>query len=355
LIPADDRLMKVFRKRKDQKMTREGACNPIWVFAEQAEGQIQDVSLQLVGKARELARALNTTVEVILLGCGMKDQVQFLFAAGADRIYLGDAPVLKWYEPEIYTQMIVSLAEEKKPEIMLIGSTCTGRELAPMVAARLKTGLTAHCIDLLINETRILEQWIPAYGGLISIICPKNRPQMATVARGVFPRPTMDENRHGDVVMLDIPTNIPGRIQTLQVVRREPETVPLESAAIVVAGGVGAGNEEGWRQIAALARALHAALGCTRPVVDEGWAGHETMIGQSGKMVSPELYIGIGLSGELQHLIGVVSAKVMVAVNKDARSPVFEQVDYGIVEDCRTFVPLLIEKINVYRSRQAGA
>ncbi len=333
-------------------MTREDARSPIWVFAEQAEGQVQDVSLQLVGRACELARALNTTVEVILLGDGMKEQVHSLFAAGADRIYLGDAPVLAWYEPEIYTQMIVSLAEEKKPEIMLIGSTCTGRELAPMVAARLKTGLTAHCIDLLINETRILEQWIPAYGGLISIICPKHRPQMATVARGVFPRPTMEEKRCGDVVMLDIPTNIPERIQTLQVIRRKPETVPLESAAIVVAGGVGAGDEKGWRQIAALAEALHAALGCTRPVVDEGWAGHETMIGQSGKMVSPELYIGIGLSGELQHLIGVVGAKVMVAVNKDPKSPVFEQVDYGIVEDCRTFVPLLVEKINAYRSRR---
>ena len=335
-------------------MIKEDTCGPIWVFAEQEEGRIQDVSLQLVGKARALAGELNTTVEVILLGDRIKDQVQPLFAAGADRIYLGDAPTLLWYQPEIYTEIIVSHAEEKKPEILLIGSTHTGRELAPMVAARLKTGLTAHCIDLTINENQILEQWIPAYGGLISIICPKNRPQMATVARGVFPRPNMDETRHGDVVMLDIPTNIPGRIQTLQVVRRKQETMPLEAAAIVVAGGAGAGNEEGWRQIADLAQTLHAALGCTRPVVDEGWAGHETMIGQSGKMVNPELYIGIGLSGELQHLIGVVNAKVMVAVNKDAKSPVFEQVDHGIVEDCRTFVPLLIEKINAYRSRQAG-
>jgi electron transfer flavoprotein alpha subunit len=335
-------------------MIKEDTCGPIWVFAEQEEGRIQDVSLQLVGKARALAGELNTTVEVILLGDRIKDQVQPLFAAGADRIYLGDAPTLLWYQPEIYTEIIVSHAEEKKPEILLIGSTHTGRELAPMVAARLKTGLTAHCIDLTINENRILEQWIPAYGGLISIICPKNRPQMATVARGVFPRPNMDEKCHGDIVMLDIPTSIPGKIQTLQVVRREPETVPLESAAIVVAGGAGAGNAEVWRQIAMLAQTLHAALGCTRPVVDEGWAGHETMIGQSGKMVSPDLYIGIGLSGELQHLIGVVGAKVMVAVNKDAKSPVFEQVDYGIMEDCRTFVPLLIEKINAYRSRQAG-
>jgi electron transfer flavoprotein alpha subunit len=340
--------------QKDHKMTTDDVCGPIWVFAEQEEGRIQDVSLQLVSKARALADELNTIVEVILLGDGIKDQVQSLFAAGSDRVYLGDAPILAWYQPEIYTKIIVSLAEEKKPEIVLIGSTYTGRELAPMVAARLKTGLTAHCIDLAITENRILEQWIPAYGGLISIICPKNRPQMATVARGVFPRPPLDESRQGEVVLLDVPAEFEGRIQTLQVVRRKPETVPLESAAIVVAGGVGAGSEEGWQQIADLAQTLRAALGCTRPVVDEGWAGHETMIGQSGKMVCPELYIGIGLSGELQHLIGVVNAKVMVAVNKDARSPIFEQVDYGVVEDCRTFVPLLIEKINAYRSRHAG-
>ena len=336
-------------------MKKEDTCGPIWVFAEQEEGRIQDISLQLIGKAHALADELNTTLEVILLGDRIKDQVQPLFAAGTDRVYLGDAPTLSWYQPEIYTEIIVSLAEEKKPEIVLIGSTHAGRELAPMVAARLKTGLTAHCIDLTINENRILEQWIPAYGGLISITCPKNRPQMATVARGVFPRPHMDESRQGEVVLLEVPAEFEGRIQTLQVVRRKQETVPLESAAIVIAGGAGAGNEEGWRQIADLAQTLYAALGCTRPVVDEGWAGHETMIGQSGKMVSPELYIGIGLSGELQHLIGVVNAKVMVAVNKDARAPVFEQVDFGIVEDCRIFVPLLIEKINAYRSRRKGA
>jgi electron transfer flavoprotein alpha subunit len=332
-------------------MAMENTRGPVWVFAEQAEGRIQDVSLQLVGKARELAGALNVAVEVILLGDGMKDQIKFLFAAGADRVYLGDAPVLAWYQPEIYAGMIVSLAVEKNPEIMLIGSTCTGREMAPMVAARLKTGLTAHCIDLNINEDKILEQWIPAYGGLISIICPKNRPQMATAARGVFPKPSMDESRQGEVQLLEVPTEVAGRIQTLEVVRRKPESVPLESASTVVAGGVGAGDENGWRQIADLARTLNAALGCTRPVVDEGWVEHGMMIGQSGEMVSPELYIGIGLSGELQHLIGVVGARVMVAVNRDAKSPVFEQVDYGIVEDCRTFVPVLIEKVKEYQKK----
>jgi len=323
-------------------------CGPIWVFAEAAQGRLQDVSLQLIGKAHALSGVLNTGVEVILLGDKVKDHMPFLFAAGADKVYLGDDLALAWYQPKLYTEIIVTLAQEKKPEIFLIGSTCTGRELAPMVAARLKTGLTAHCIDLSINEEGILEQWIPAYGGLISIICPKNRPQMATAAKGVFPRPVMDDSRQGDCILLDIPAGFDGRIKTLQVVRMEAEAVPLESAAIVVAGGVGAGDEEGWRQIADLAQTLHAALGCTRPVVDEGWAEHETMIGQSGKMVSPELYIGIGLSGELQHLIGVAGAKVMVAINKDAKSPVFEQVDYGVVEDCRKFVPLLNEKIKAY-------
>ena len=330
-------------------MTTKSISGPVWVVAEQVDGRIQNVSLQLVGKARQLADELNASVEVVLLGQGMKDVVEPLFAAGADRVYLGDDPVLNWYHAETYTEMIVSLALKIQPEILLIGSTCTGRELAPLVAARLKTGLTAHCIDLKINDRRILEQWVPAYGGLMSIICPERRPQMATVASGVFPLPDMDESRRGELVMLKAPEAVFDRIRTLDVVRREPETVALESASIVVAGGIGAGDEDGWGQISDLARILNAALGCTRPVVDAGWAGHETMIGQSGKMVSPELYLGIGLSGDLQHLIGVVGARVMAAVNKDARAPVFEQVDYGIVADCREFVPLLIEKIRAYR------
>ena len=330
-------------------MTTKSISGPVWVAAEQVEGRIQNVSLQLVGKARQLADELDASVEVVLLGHGIKDRIEPLFAAGADRVYLGDDPLLNWYHAEIYTEMVVSLALKIKPEILLIGSTCTGRELAPLVAARLATGLTAHCIDLKINDRRILEQWVPAYGGLISIICPEKRPQMATAAGGVFPLPDMDESRQGELVLLEAPKAVSNRIRTLEVVRSEPETVALESASIVVAGGIGAGDEDGWRQISNLARILNAALGCTRPVVDAGWAGHETMIGQSGKMVSPELYLGIGLSGDLQHLIGVVGARVMAAVNKDARAPVFEQVDYGIVVDCREFVPLLIEKIRAYR------
>jgi electron transfer flavoprotein alpha subunit len=327
-------------------------CGPVWVVAEQIDCRILPVSLQLIGQARKLAKELNTSVETVILGDQMDKRVQELFAAGADRVYLGNAPELAFYQPEMYTEMVVKLAREHQPEIMLIGSTSMGSELAPLVAARLGTGLTAHCIDLIIDDNKILEQKIPAYGGLISIICPEKRPQMATIASGVFPHPELDESRTGEIAHLKIPNEISPRIQTLEIVREEPEGIPLESAPIVVAGGAGAGDIEGWRIIAGLSEILNAALGSTRPAVDEGWTELETMIGQSGKMVSPELYIGVGLSGELQHMVGIVGAKVMVAINNDPKAPVFEQVDYGIVDDCREFVPMLIEKIKEYQERK---
>ncbi len=175
---------------------------------------------------------------------------------------------------------------------------------------------------------------------------------MATVAQGVFPKPELDENRTGEVISLDILSDIPRRLQTLEVVREASDGISLESAPIVVAGGAGAGDPEGWDKIADLASTLNAALGSTRPVVDEGWADLETMIGQSGKMISPELYIGVGLSGEQQHMVGIVGARIMIAINNDGKSPVFEQVDLGIVDDCRKFVPELVKKIKEYQEQQ---
>jgi electron transfer flavoprotein alpha subunit len=326
--------------------------NPVWVIVDQMDCRVQNVSFQLIGRARKLADELRTCVEAVLLGDHIDDQASQLIAAGADRIYLGNSPELAFYEPELYTEVITTLARQRRPQIMLFGSTFMGRELAPLVAAFLKTGLTAHCIDLELNENGILEQKIPAYGGLLSIVCPEKRPQMATIAAGVFPNPERDAKRTGEIVPLDIPDNLPGRIKTLEVVRREPKGMSLETAAIIVAGGAGACDPVGWHKIADLASVLNAALGCTRPAVDEGWAGLETMIGQSGKMVSPKVYIGVGLSGELQHMVGIVGAQVMVAINNDAKSPVFEQVDYGIVDDCREFVPVLIEKIKEFKDKK---
>jgi electron transfer flavoprotein alpha subunit len=325
---------------------------PVWVIADQIDCRILSVSFQLVGQARKLADELNTSVEVVLLGDNIREQPQELISAGADRVYLGNYPELSFYHPELYTEIIARLAQAQQPQIMLLGSTSMGRELAPLVAARLKTGLTAHCIDLVLDDKSILEQKIPAYGGLLSIICPEKKPQMATVASGVFPKPAMDDSRTGEIVSLELPDNVDARVETLEVVIEESEGVDLESAPVIVAGGAGAGDSDGWQQIDELAKILSAALGCTRPAVDEGWAELETMIGQSGKMVSPECYIGVGLSGELQHMVGIVGAQIMVAVNNDAKSPVFEQVDFGVVDDCREFIPVLIQKIKAYKERQ---
>jgi electron transfer flavoprotein alpha subunit len=233
----------------------------VWVIAEQVDCHLQSVSLQLIGQARKLADQLGTSVEAILLGDNVEELVRQLIAAGADRVYLGNAIELEVYQPELYTEIVVSLAREHQPEIILIGSTDMGRELAPLVAARLKTGLTAHCIDFVLDKELILEQRIPAYGGLLSIVCPEKRPQMATAAKGVFPTPEPDDSRTGETMMIDIPTDLPDRIKTLEIIREEPEGVPLETASTIVAGGAGAGDREGWNDISELAAALNAALG----------------------------------------------------------------------------------------------
>jgi electron transfer flavoprotein alpha subunit len=332
-------------------MAIEYARGPVWVLAEQADGQLLSVSLQLMGHARTLADQLGVSAEAILLGNRVGDAARQLVAAGADRVYVGDAPHLAIYQPEAYTKIAVELAREHKPDILLLGSTPMGRELAPLVAARLETGLTAHCIDLVLDQNGILEQQVPAYGGLISIICPERRPQMATVAKGVFLNPELDESRVGEIVRLDIADEAFRNVQTLEIVREEPKGVPLETAQVVVTGGAGVGDAEGWQSIVELAQVLNAGLGSTRPIVDEGWTELATMIGQSGKMVSPTLYIGVALSGEQQHMVGITDAQVMIAINNNENAPVFEQVDLGVVDDCREFVPVLIRRIREIQTK----
>ncbi len=322
---------------------------PVWVIAEQDECRIETVSLQLLGKARELADELGVSCEAVLLGHGMQEAGRALISAGADRVFLADAESLRLYQPVLYTEIICSLAREHNPEIILIGSTCMGRELAPLVAARLKTGLAAHCTGLRHDENFNLKQQIPAYGGLMSILCPEKRPQMATVAGGVFKLPKMDDGRKGEIVSIPVPETSDMPVRTLEIVREPRAGVRLEDARTIVTGGAGTGGPEGWEKVRELAAALEAALGCTRPAVDEGWAALDIMIGQSGKMVSPEVYIGIGLSGEQQHMVGIVGARLMIAVNNDPKSPVFSQVDIGIVENCQDFLPVLIAKIREHR------
>jgi electron transfer flavoprotein alpha subunit len=319
--------------------------NPVWVIAEQDRGDIPPVCFEIVGQARKLAGELGAPLEVVILGDGIHKLAEMLFSAGADTVHLGNASEFEKYQSEIFTECIVSLAAEHNPQIILLGSTYMGREIAPLVAAKLGTGLTAHCMDLLLDENGLLEQQIPAYGGLMTIVCPEKYPQIATVARGVFPMPAMDEKTLGVILPVEPPRDLSIRVQTLEVVQIEPEGKPLESASIVVAGGAGAGSPEGWQEIQKLAETLNAGFGSTRPAVDEGWTDLETMIGQSGKIVNPELYIGVGLSGEQQHMVGITGAKIMIAINNDPKAPVFDQVDFGIIEDCRVFVPALVERL----------
>lgn len=326
------------------------AEGPVWVLAESDAGGVLRVSLELISHARKLAGSLQVDLEVIFLGVDLGDFTKDLFAAGADRVFVADDPSLAMYQPEIYSSILTVLAEQQKPSIFLIGSTWIGIELAPLIAAALGTGLTAHCTELFIDEDGNLEHRVPAYGGLLSIKCPEKRPQMATVAGGVFSIPEFDTSRSGEIVNLEIPDLQTQRVETLEIIREKSEGVPLESAQVIVAGGAGAGDIKGWQQIVGLAETLNAALGSTRPAVDEGWSTLDTMIGQSGKMVNPDIYIGIGLSGEQQHMVGITGAKVLFAINNDPNAPVFELVDFGAVDDCREFIPLLIEKIKDHQA-----
>ncbi len=328
--------------------------NPVWVFAERDSKGLLPVSLELVGCGRGLADELNTSLEVILLGEDLGEYTPKLIASGADQVYVWDDEQLACYQAELYVELIVSHAATVEPSIFLIGSTWVGIELAPLVAARLETGLTAHCIDLLLTPDGLLDQRVPAYGGVLSILCPEKRPQMATAAQGVFTIPDLNDERPGEVEFLDVPKSFKTRMENLEIVSEELEGVPLESASFIVAGGAGARDEAGWQQIDNLASALNAGLGSTRPAVDEGWTTLDTMIGQSGKMVSPEVYIGIGLSGEQQHMVGIVGAKVMMAINNDPKAPIFDQVDIGVVDDCREFLPVLLDRIKAYREERGS-
>ncbi len=325
------------------------AYGPVWVIAEQFDGHLQPVSLQLIGEARKLAGGLESPLQVVLLGENISALNSLLISAGAERVYSGDHPVFRDYHPQVFTNTIVGIARRYKPEIILLGSTFMGRELAPLLAASLGTGLSAHCIELELDENKNLVQKIPAYGGLMSIICPARRPQMATVAQGVFPAPRLEATRVGEIITIGAPEMRPSPLEILETVREAPRGVDLESALTVVAGGAGLDDDEGWKLVVELAQLLNAGLGSTRPAVDAGWTGIETMIGQSGKMVKPELYIGVGLSGEQQHMVGVISAKVMVAINNDPKSPVFKRVDLGIVADCKEFIPVFINQYKKFK------
>jgi len=324
----------------------------IWIFAEQRDGGLHTVGLELLSKAGELAEGAGASVTAVLLGSGVEPLAQVLVDHGADRVFVADDPLLKHYRVLPYASVLESMVRERGPSILLMGATAMGVELAPRVAARLQTGLSAHCIDLKLDEDGRLLQVVPGWeGGVVATIkCPDRLPQMATVMPGIM-RARPPEHRNGNItrVAVDLAgVNLGPEI--LEVSMEPPKGVPLEKAEVVVAGGWGIGGKEDWKMIEELAEVLNGAVGATRPAVDEGWAHEDCMIGQSGKTVRPALYIGIGISGVMHHIVGMDQSKNVIGINTDPSAEIFAVSDVIVVEDFRKIVPKLIEAIRARRS-----
>ncbi len=331
-----------------------GHNESVWVFAEQRDGKLASSSLEILGGGRRIADKLKTMLAAVLFGYDVKNLVKELLAYGADKVYIADDSLLFFYQSEIYSTTLADLIKRYKPEILLIGATVIGRDLAPRVAAKVNTGLTADCVNLDVNEGRQLLQLVPAFGGnvMATVICPKCRPQMATVRPGVMKSLERDESRHGQITKVNVKIrkeNI--KIKIIKVVKEKPKVLPIEGADVVVAGGWGVGSMENWKLVEELAEALGGAVGATRPAVDEKWALEDQMIGVGGKTVRPKLYIGVGISGALQHTLGIRDSKVIVAINKDPNAPIFKGADFGIVGDLLRIIPCLVNEIKEIHER----
>ena len=320
----------------------------VYVFVEQREGVIQNVGLELLGKARELADALNEKVYAMLLGHDLTTQAQECIAYGADTVLRVDAPELATYVTEPYAQAIYQIIRDNKPSILLIGATTIGRDLGPRLSARVETGLTADCTGLEISEERDLLMTRPAFGGnlMATIICKEHRPQMSTVRPGVMRMGQRDENRKGTIE--DVKINFDKskfRVRVLETVKQTKNLVDITEAHVLISGGRGVGNAEGFDMLRAMANTIGAEVSASRAMVDAGVLGHERQVGQTGKTVRPDLYFAMGISGAIQHLAGMEESEYIIAINKDKFAPIFNVADLGIVGDVRKIVPLLTEKL----------
>ena len=325
------------------------AYRGVWVFGEQHEATISSVVYELLGKARILARDLNTYVGVTLLGDGVRSKASDLIKRGADKVFVVDHPLLRHFIAENYTQVLVNLVNKYKPEIFLAGATTCGRSLVSRIAVKVYCGLTADCTGLDIDpEKKILIQTRPAFGGNImaQIISPNYRPQMATVRHKVMPESQIDEKRTGEIIEDSLKPEIEDkRIKYLDFIKDLTSKVNLAEADIIVSGGRGLHGPENFAIIEELANALGGAVGASRAAVDAGWIPYSHQVGQTGRTVCPKIYIACGISGQIQHLVGMQSSKTIVAINKDPQAPIFKVATYGIVADLFEVVPLLTKKV----------
>ena len=337
--------------RGELKMSKD-----VYVIAEQRDGKIQKVSVELVGEATKLAKDLGEKVVAVLLGSNVTDKAQELIQYGADKVVVVDDPMLEKYATEPYTKAVTAVIKELEPEIVLYGATSIGRDLAPRVSARVHTGLTADCTKLAINEeTKLLHMTRPAFGGNImaTIVCKNHRPQMATVRPGVMSALAKDETRTGEVVNFKVdfvPADM--NVEIIEEVKETRKTVDITDAKVLVSGGRGIGSPEFVPVLQEAADVLGGVVSGSRPVIEAGWLSKERQVGQTGKTVRPNLYLACGISGAIQHVAGMESSEVVISINKDDNAAIFSVSDLGVVGDVKVILPKLIEAIKKVKAEK---
>ena len=331
-----------------EAVTERDGYKGIWVFAEQRNGKIASVVLELLGEGRKLADKLGVELSAVVFGENIENSAKELIGYGTDKIYIVNDPALKDFNDEVYSEVLTGLIQEYKPEIVLCGATAIGRSFIPKVSARLKTGLTADCTGLDIdNEKRCLLQTRPAFGGNImaTIICPDARPQMATVRHKVMKRALYDQNRKGEIINKGFNgLSMDLRSKVIETVEEIGDMVNITEADIIVSGGRGLQEPKNFGLIEELAKTLGGAVGASRASVDSGWIPYAHQVGQTGKTVCPKLYIACGISGAVQHLVGMQSSDVIVAINIDKDAPIFDVATFGIVGDLFQVIPEFVKR-----------
>lgn len=326
----------------------------IYVVAEQRDGHVAKVSLELIGEATKLAADLGQKVVGVLMGSEIKDELQKLIQYGADSVVYIDDPMLKEYVTEPYAKALTQVIKESDPEIVLYGATSIGRDLAPRVASRIHTGLTADCTKLDIGseeEGKLLMMTRPAFGGNImaTIKCEHYRPQMATVRPGVMQMLEKDESRTGDVKEIKVDfVDSDMNVKIKEIIKEEHKKTDITEVDILVSGGRGIGSPEYFDTLRELAAQLGGEVSSSRANVDAGWIEKDRQVGQTGKTVRPDLYLACGISGAIQHVAGMEGADCVIAINKNDTAPIFDVSDLGIVGDVKVVVPKLIEALKKY-------
>lgn len=341
----------------------------VYVFAQQVDNEVSSIALELIGKGKDLAKDLNTTVTAVLVGSNVMGLTEILGEYGADRVIVVDDPELKEYRTEPYTHALSSVIEKYKPDVFLIGATAIGRDLGPRVCARIHTGLTADCTQLDIGDFPLvptpgkeqkhnqLLMTRPAFGGntIATIACPEFRPQMATVRPGVMQKLPREAGRKAEIEEFN-PGFVPNEkyVEIMEVVKAVSNVADIMDAKILVSGGRGVGSAENFKLLDDLAEAIGGTVSCSRAVVDSGWKPKDLQVGQTGKTVRPHVYFAIGISGAIQHVAGMEESDIIIAINKDESAPIFDVADYGIVGDLNKIVPMLTEKIKEAKAAAAN-